>query len=214
MSLDLLLWGKVYSWPTMRNGKPADPIQQPDGQPDDVVSSCCSIDPEANSHLCPQCGTVGPIVGWKPVQPHRKTVTQGDWQFCPTHDCPVVYYNRPIGSENPDSRSDTEVGDTKLGDTEVGDTGRQFALVTEAELRTQVANKGLDRPTPVCFCFSHTTEDLAADLAANHGTSTIKAAIKIAVAEGFCACEHLNPSGQCCLADIHRALVTLKTPAA
>lgn len=78
--------------------------------------------------------------------------------------------------------------------------------VTAGQLRTQVAHKALDKPTPVCFCFSHTPDDLAADLAANDGVSIIKAHIKTAVADGFCACEHLNPSGQCCLADIHRTL--------
>ena len=87
-------------------------------------------------------------------------------------------------------------------------------IVTAAELRTQVAHKALDKPTPVCFCFSHTPDDLAADLAANDGTSTIKASIKTAVADGFCACEHLNPSEKCCLADVHRALKTITTATA
>lgn len=76
---------------------------------------------------------------------------------------------------------------------------------------TQVAHKATDRPTPVCFCFAHTADDIIADAAAHHGASTIKAEIKQAVADGHCACEHLNPSTQCCLADIHR---TLKTAAA
>jgi len=87
-------------------------------------------------------------------------------------------------------------------------------VVTAADVRTQVAHKALDKPTPVCFCFSHTTDDLAADLAANDGVSTIKAEVKTAVAEGFCACEHLNPSGKCCLSDIHRALKTITTATA
>ncbi len=81
-------------------------------------------------------------------------------------------------------------------------------------LRTQVAHKALDKPTPVCFCFSHTPDDLAADLAVNDGVSSIKAAIKVAVADGFCACEHLNPSEKCCLADIHRALKAITTATA
>jgi hypothetical protein len=84
-------------------------------------------------------------------------------------------------------------------------------IVTADDVRTQVAHKALDKPTPVCFCFSHTPDDLAADLAANDGVSTIKAEIKTAVADGFCACEHLNPSEKCCIADVHRALKTIKT---
>lgn len=76
---------------------------------------------------------------------------------------------------------------------------------------TQVAHKATDRPVPVCFCFAHTADDLIADAAAHDGVSTIKAAIKQAVADGHCACEHLNPSTKCCLADIHRTLKATAT---
>ena len=147
------------------------------------MSSCCSIDPNADVEPCPQCGETGPVVGHKPVLPHRHDATEGGWQYCPTDGCPVVYYLGPD-------------------------------IVAATELRTRVANKGLDKPTPVCFCFSHTTDDLAEDLEANDGTSSIKAAIKEAVAEGFCACEHLNPSQQCCLADVHRTLKSITTAGA
>jgi hypothetical protein len=83
--------------------------------------------------------------------------------------------------------------------------------VDEDAAIAQVAHKATHRPVPVCFCFAHTADELVADAAANGGTSTIKAAIKQAVADGYCACEHLNPSTKCCLADIHR---TLKAAAA
>ena len=81
--------------------------------------------------------------------------------------------------------------------------------VTAAQLRTQVDHKALDKPCPVCFCFSHTADDIAADLQASDGVSTVKADIKTAVASGFCACEHLNPSRQCCLPDIHSTIKTI-----
>lgn len=83
--------------------------------------------------------------------------------------------------------------------------------VQAESLRTRVGDKGIDKPMPVCFCFGHTTEALAQDLAANDGSSQIKASVKTAVAQGQCACEHLNPSGRCCLADISRALAALTT---
>ena len=79
-------------------------------------------------------------------------------------------------------------------------------VVDESEVITQVGGKARARPIPVCFCFAHTSSDIRADVAANDGTSTIKAAVKAAVAEGLCACEHLNPSGDCCLPDVHRAV--------
>ncbi len=80
------------------------------------------------------------------------------------------------------------------------------ATVDTDAVITQVAHKATDRPTPVCFCFAHTGDALVADAAEHDGTSTIDAAIKQAVANGHCACEYLNPSTKCCLADIHRAL--------
>lgn len=80
------------------------------------------------------------------------------------------------------------------------------------EVITQVAVKANGRPEPVCFCFAHTADDLVADAEAHNGASTIKEAVKQAVADGHCACEHLNPSTKCCLADIHRALNATTTP--
>ena len=79
-------------------------------------------------------------------------------------------------------------------------------VVDESEVITQVGGKALAQPIPVCFCFAHTKADIGIDVAAHDGTSTIKTAVKAAVAEGLCACEHLNPSGSCCLPDVHRAV--------
>ena len=79
-------------------------------------------------------------------------------------------------------------------------------VVDESEVIAQVGGKALARPIPVCFCFAHTSTDIRIDVAVHGGTSTIKAAVKAAVAEGLCACEYLNPSGDCCLPDVHRAV--------
>ena len=70
---------------------------------------------------------------------------------------------------------------------------------------SQVGTKAASKPRPVCFCFSHTPTDIAADLA-RHGRSTIGESVTTAVAYGLCACEHLNPTGKCCLPAIRRAL--------
>ncbi|MGD9749602.1 MAG: hypothetical protein AB7W59_01260 [Acidimicrobiia bacterium] len=79
-------------------------------------------------------------------------------------------------------------------------------IVDTDEVVAQVDHKATARRTPVCFCFAHTAGDLIADASAHAGVSTIKAVIRQAVADGQCACEHLNPSRRCCLADIHRIL--------
>jgi hypothetical protein len=80
-------------------------------------------------------------------------------------------------------------------------------VVKEDEARARVGEKALSAPEPVCFCFAHTTADIVADVT-THGTSTIKSSIQEAVAHGSCACEHLNPSGRCCLGAVNRAIKT------
>jgi hypothetical protein len=79
-------------------------------------------------------------------------------------------------------------------------------VIDESEVVTQVGGKALARPMPVCFCFAHTEADIGLDVAANGGTSTIKVAVKAAVADRACACEHLNPSKSCCLPDVRRTI--------
>jgi hypothetical protein len=78
--------------------------------------------------------------------------------------------------------------------------------VDDEEVRTQVGSKALARPIPLCFCFSHTLDEIIQDFRAGDGTSAIKASIKTAVADGFCSCAHLNPSGRCCLPAIQTAI--------
>jgi len=85
-------------------------------------------------------------------------------------------------------------------------------LVETGSVSTQVGCKASDKATPVCFCFAHTADALREDLAANDGVSEIKASIKVAIADSHCACEHLNPSGKCCLADVHRTLESFARP--
>ncbi len=85
--------------------------------------------------------------------------------------------------------------------------------VDTASVITQVGLKATDKATPVCFCFAHTADALGEELAENNGVSQIKADIKDAVADGLCACEHLNPNGKCCLADVHRTIKSVTQPA-
>ena len=79
-------------------------------------------------------------------------------------------------------------------------------VVNVHDVIAQVGEKAQDKPVPVCFCFAHTRSDISSDVEAHAGTSAIKASVKAAVADGLCACEHLNPSGECCLPAVHRAV--------
>jgi hypothetical protein len=80
-------------------------------------------------------------------------------------------------------------------------------VIQEDEAAARVGDKALGASEPVCFCFAHTAEDIVAEVTI-HGTSTIKSSIQEAVADGSCACEHLNPSGRCCLGAVNRAIQT------
>ena len=80
------------------------------------------------------------------------------------------------------------------------------SVVDQNVVVARVGLKATSKPIPVCFCFAHTIDDLAADLRDHDGLSTIKSEVKAAVADGKCACEYLNPTRTCCLADIHRAV--------
>ena len=83
-------------------------------------------------------------------------------------------------------------------------------VVDDREVICQVGAKALAKPAPVCFCFAHTAEDICIDVATHDGSSIIKAEVKAAVADGLCACEHLNPSGVCCLPAVHRAVTVAR----
>ena len=80
------------------------------------------------------------------------------------------------------------------------------AVVDDRDVIAQVGDKAHDKPVPVCFCFAHTQADISSDVEAHAGPSAIRTAVKAAVAGGLCACEHLNPSGECCLPAVHRAV--------
>ena len=115
--------------------------------------------------------------------------------------------DRLLPAEDPDISAAVTQGFDADGINVITSTSCTYLTGTADHLRTQVAHKALDKPTPVCS--SHTPDDIDA----NNGTSTIKADVKTAVADGFCACEHLNPSEKCCLAGIHRTITTTSTVA-
>ena len=83
-------------------------------------------------------------------------------------------------------------------------------VIDDGHVVSQVGRKAESKPAPVCFCFGHTAAAIAADLA-QHGRSTIKDSVKNSVAGGFCACEHLNPAGTCCLPAIRREIKSQKS---
>ena len=145
-------------------------------------ADCCETVDDAGT-FCPLSGHAGLVVGALPVRAHRPTAVAGRWRYCPNRACEIVFF------------LDDDIG---------GD------IVDDQEVICQVGAKALTKPTPVCFCFAHTVEDIRIDVATHDGSSTIMAKVKAAVADVRCACEHLNPSGVCCLPAVHRAVTMVR----
>lgn len=104
-------------------------------------------------------------------------VTHNEYYFCPDPECPVVYYS---------------VIDNQT--------------FTEPDLKEKVFQKHPDdNDTFVCYCFKHKVGDVRNDVA-KHGSSEIVEQITKGVQANQCACDILNPQGNCCLGNV-RGLV-------
>ncbi len=142
---------------------------------------------------CPECGRPGRKVGRKTLEslllPEARARLAADahYRFCATHGCTTVHY--PEGG------------------------GEAFHL---PDVRVRVGQKRPGPPTPVCYCFHHTEEEIAEEIRRT-GSSTIPAAITAQVQAGACACETENPEGVCCLGNVRaavkRATEALEAPA-
>lgn len=72
-------------------------------------------------------------------------------------------------------------------------------------LNVRVGVKETQDPIPVCYCFGYSRDDILADQRRNR-SSSISNAIEAAMKASRCSCETKNPSGRCCLTEIHRIL--------
>lgn len=57
----------------------------------------------------------------------------------------------------------------------------------------------------MCYCFGYDRKAIREDIKAK-GTSSIPQIIAARVKAGECRCEETNPSGGCCLGNIHKAI--------
>lgn len=139
--------------------------------------------PEARAAwaACLSCGRAGTAVTIDTMRYHLRRgslrgLEPGDYRFCETRDCPVVYY-----------------------------ASSPAATYLKAAVATRVGAKESHDPVPVCYCFSFSENDIVED-ARRHGRSTIRDYIKAQVCAGSCECEVKNPSGRCCLGNVGRAI--------
>lgn len=73
----------------------------------------------------------------------------------------------------------------------------------KADLTVRVGSKESAPPRPLCYCFGHTMESIAAEIERTGG-STVVADIRRRMQEEGCSCETKNPAGRCCLAAVEQ----------
>ena len=88
----------------------------------------------------------------------------GNYRFCATPDCPVVYFEE--------------------------ESNRQFTI---EDLRIRVGVKAKVDPIPLCYCFGFNESHLREEIV-NTGDTIIPATISRLIGEGLCACDTHNPS--------------------
>lgn len=83
----------------------------------------------------------------------------------------------------------------------------------KSDVKVRVGLKESKDPVPLCYCFDYSRADIRKDVEERDSTGILER-IKAEVKAGYCACEVKNPSGDCCLGDITRAIQEARALAA
>lgn len=65
---------------------------------------------------------------------------------------------------------------------------------------------------PLCYCFGFDESHLREEILKT-GNTTVPERISNLIRDGLCACDVLNPSGNCCLGEVNRTAKRLKKEA-
>jgi len=133
--------------------------------------------PKREKRPCPQCGRPAKPVEGQTVRSmvavSLRDVPQGNYLFCPTRECPLVYFS---------------------------EDGR--ALFLTSQVRERVYQKEPDsRDVWMCYCFRHNVGDVTLGTSLDH--EHILADINRGIKAEECACDLRNPQGSCCLGNIN-----------
>lgn len=93
-------------------------------------------------------------------------------------------------------------------DCEVVYYGENGAIFTVNDLRDLVSEKTRGDERPLCYCFGFTEGHVREEIART-GSSSLALQISRFIKAGLCACEARNPSGACCLGQIHQTVKRL-----
>ena len=78
-------------------------------------------------------------------------------------------------------------------------------MIGAADMNVAPGFKSRSSEALVCYCFQYRRGDIAAELQAT-GRTSIADRIAAEVQADNCACEVRNPSGKCCLGEVHKAI--------
>ena len=153
------------------------------------MGSCCKDtacqaeghdEQSASSTACPRCGAVGRPVGDETIQAVLKPGFAASLAASERRFCRTsscdVLYYGPDGR-----------------------------FVEKSAATVRVGLKEAEDPVPLCYCFNFSFADVQREVAETGG-STIPGRITAEIQAGRCACEVKNPSGACCLGDVHKAV--------
>lgn len=133
--------------------------------------------------LCPSCSQPGKKVELKTVRSLARspenlpTEVNSDYQFCSTHACTVVYFSAQ----------------------------KELPVLHLNDVTVRVGQKKPGAPTPVCYCFHYTEEEIAAEIEST-GATSITDGIRAEMKAGNCFCETSNPQGSCCWGNVQAVL--------
>ena len=140
----------------------------------DCCSSSCNTSTPVKKQNCPECNNSASIVSRSTIIKHIKkpwlwnknntNKATPGYYFCNTPDCEVVYFDK------------------------------NYTIIYQSELRTQVGIKDQSGDSLICYCFGVTTNQAIKN-------PDIKEYVTRQTKEKICACDSFNPSGKCCLKD-------------
>ncbi|MCZ6878241.1 MAG: hypothetical protein O7G29_08875 [Acidobacteria bacterium] len=144
-----------------------------------MSDSCCSPSQKPLAlRSCPVSDFRGKPVEWLTIAAlaARRVPPRQDFWMCKDPDCDVVYF------------------------------GEDGTLLLTSDLHVIPSFKGApSRNDLVCYCFLYSCQEIEDELRAS-GETTIFDRITAEVKAGNCACEVRNPSGQCCLGVVKKAI--------
>jgi len=145
------------------------------------MQECCGLRQERAGVVCPKnekvCKPVGRITVEALIRPERRhSLALLPYYFCDSPSCDVVYVS-----------ASTE------------------HVITKDQLQVRVGTKENKDAIPLCYCFDFDKKAIWDDIRFK-GRTDIPQIITQRIKAGECRCQVTNPSGNCCLGDIYRAV--------